>query len=364
MATSFYEILGLPRTASHKEIQAAYKRLARKYHPDVTGGDKEAEEHFKKVNEANEVLSDEETRAAYDKWGDQWPHAEQLEQMQRQRGGPGGGFPGGRGPGDGFRQGPGGVRFEFGSEGGFGDDPGGGFGSIFERLFRGEPETAPHARPQTQRGHDIEHDVRISLAEAFAGTTRRVQVQSIEDGEPIGKQLEVTIPAGVESGSKVRLRGKGGPGIGGGPPGDVVLVVEVAIDPLFERKGNSLRTDIPLPLTVAMLGGEAEVGTLDGSVVLNIPPGTQNGRVFRLGGKGMPLLNASEDQRGDLFARVRVVLPVDLSDEERELVRRLHDLRHGHVRDAGSASHDDPSGGAASGDNHRNDSPTPEGGDS
>jgi DnaJ-class molecular chaperone len=262
------------------------------------------------------------------------------------------------------------VRFEFGNESGFGDDPGGGFGSIFERLFRAGPEAAPQTRPQTQRGHDIEHDVRVSLAEAFAGTTRRVQVQSIEDGEPIGKQLEVTIPAGVESGSKVRLRGKGAPGIGGGPPGDVVLIVEVAIDPLFERKGNSLRTDIPLPLTVAMLGGEAEVGTLDGSVLLNIPPGTQNGRVFRLGGKGMPLLNASEDQRGDLFARVRVVLPEGLSDEERELVRRLHELRHGNDRDAGSASHDAPpvdppvdeTSDEASGD-QRNDSPTAKGGD-
>ena len=360
MATSFYEILGLPRTASHKEIQAAYKRLARKYHPDVTGGDKEAEEHFKKVNEANEVLSDETARAAYDKWGDQWAHADQLEKMQRQRGGfggPSGGFPAG-----GFQPGPSGVRFEFGNDGGLGEDPAGGFGSIFDRLFRGAPEAPPHTRPQTQRGQDIEHDVRVSLAEAHAGTTRRVQIQSIEDGEPIGKQLEVTIPAGVESGSKVRLRGKGGPGIGGEPSGDVVLVVEVAIDPLFERKGNSLRTDIPLPLTVAMLGGEAEIGTLDGSVMLNIPPGTQNGRVFRLSGKGMPLL-ANDEQRGDLFARVRVVLPENLNDEERELVRRLHELRHGNERGAGSASSDGTSLGEASGDDQGNDSPSPEEGD-
>ena len=160
----------------------------------------------------------------------------------------------------------------------------------------------------------------------------------------------------------MRLRGKGGPGIGGGPPGDVVLVVAVAVDPLFERKGNSLRTDIPLPLTVAMLGGEAEVGTLDGSVMLNIPPGTQNGRVFRLGGKGMPLL-ANDEQRGDLFARVRVVLPEDLSDEERELVRRLHELRHGNNRDAGGAPSDGPSVGEATGDDQRNDSPSLAGGD-
>jgi curved DNA-binding protein len=311
----FYQVLGVQRTASSKEIQSAYRRLARKFHPDVTGGDQEAEERFKAVNEAHDVLSDQKKRPAYDKWGDQWEHAEQLEQMHHQRGGFGG------------RAGPGGGAFEFdfsnqgAQQQAFGDSGGG--GSVFDRLFRsGEP-----AGPR--RGQDIEHRVPVSLTEAFQGTTRRVQVRSIEGGRPTGKQLEVTIPAGVETGSKIRLRGKGGQGSGGGQSGDVVLTVEVAEDARFERKAASLHADLPVPLTTAVLGGEVEVPTLNGVVMLRVPEGTQNGRVFRLGNKGMPVLNS--DQRGDLFAKVRVVLPEQLSDEERELFRQLDALRRGPV---------------------------------
>ncbi len=309
----FYQVLGVERTASGKEIQSAYRRLARKFHPDVTGGDQEAEEHFKAVNEAHDVLSDEKKRGAYDKWGDQWEHAEQLEQMQRQQGAFGG------------RTSHGGTPFEF-SFGGqpgqpqdFGD--GGGFGSVFDRLFRSGETAGP------RRGQDVEHRVPVTLAEAFQGTTRRVQVQSIDGGQPTGKQLEVKIPAGVETGSKIRLRGKGGRGAGGGPNGDVVLTVEVAEDARFVRKAGALHVDIPMPLTTAILGGAVQVPTLNGSVMLRVPETTQNGRVFRLGGKGMPILNS--DQRGDLFAKVRVVLPEQLSDEERELFRALEALRGG-----------------------------------
>lgn len=314
----FYQVLGIQQTASSKEIQSAYRRLARKFHPDVTGGDQEAEERFKTVNEANDVLSDEKKRSAYDKWGDQWEHADQLEQMQRQQGGFGGRA--------------GGTPFGFGGQGAqgqaFGDS--GGFGSVFDRLFRSGETAGP------RRGQDVEHRVPVSLAEAFQGTTRRVQVQSIDGGQPAGKQLEVTIPAGVETGSKIRLRGKGGQGSGGGQSGDVVLTVEVAEDSRFERKAASLHTDLPVPLTTAVLGGEVEVPTLNGFVMLRIPEGTQNGRVFRLGSKGMPILNS--DQRGDLFAKVRVVLPEQLSDEERELFRKLDALRRGSVEASAMAT--------------------------
>ena len=308
MAQDFYEVLGVERSASSKEIQAAYRRLARRYHPDVTGGDKAAEERFKAANEAHEVLSDAEKRAAYDRFGDQWMHADQLEQMEQQRGAfnPFGGA---------GRQG-GATTFQFG--GGVPFEESGGFSDAFERLFRGGG-----GRPAApSRGADLEHPVQVSLTEAYHSTTRRIQVPAPGGGSRT--QLEVTIPAGVETGSKVRLRGKGQAGINGGPSGDIILVVEVTEDHRFDRRGTALHTEVPVPLTRAVLGGEVEVPTLTGSVLLQIPEATQNGRVFRLNGKGMPVLNA--ERMGDLFAKVRIVLPEQLSDEERGVFERLRAL--------------------------------------
>ncbi len=313
----YYQILSVARSASRKEIQAAYRRLARQYHPDVTGGDKAAEERFKEINAAHEVLSDNKKRAAYDRWGDQWPHAEQLEQMQRER--EAGGF-GAPGRGDG---GP--VHFQWprdGDSGVFTDIGGeGGFGPLFDRLFRaGAGATGPQA------GATIEHRLTVSLAEAFHGATRTVQVQT-QDGRSAGKRLEVTIPPGVETGSTIRLRGKGAPGSQGGPPGDVVLHLTVAEDPRFARKGSTLTTEIRVSLTTAVLGGEATVPTLSGPVALRIPPGTQNGQTFRLAGKGMPVLHS--DRHGDLLARVAVVLPQQIPPEMRVLFEHLRDLEGG-----------------------------------
>ena len=308
MAQDFYEVLGVERSASSKEIQAAYRRLARRYHPDVTGGDKAAEERFKAANEAHEVLSDAKKRAAYDRFGDQWMHADQLEQMEQQRGtfNPFGGA---------GRQG-GATTFQFG--GGVPFEESGGFGDAFERLFRGGG-----GRPAApSRGADLEHPVQVSLTEAYHSTTRRIQVAASGGGSRT--QLEVTIPAGVETGSKVRLRGKGQAGVNGGPSGDIILVVEVAEDHRFDRRGTALHTEVPVPLTRAVLGGEVEVPTLTGSVLLQIPEATQNGRVFRLNGKGMPVLNA--ERMGDLFAKVRVVLPEQLTEEERSVFERLRAL--------------------------------------
>lgn len=314
MATKdYYAVLELSKGASQKEIQAAYRRLARKYHPDVTGGDKEAESRFKAINEAYEVLSDAKKRAAYDKWGDQWMHAEELERMEQERGAFGG------------FGGPGTRTFHFNVGGDRGAFDEGGFGSLFERFFSGSDLGGNAGGPR--RGQDIEHAVEVSLAEAAEGTTRRIRLQTSENGRGAPRQLEVTIPPGVDNGSKIRLRGKGGAGSGGGPAGDVILVVRVAEDPRFERRGATLHTEVPVPLTTAALGGEVEAPTLSGTVMLRIPEGTQNGRVFRLAGKGMPVLH--QDRRGDLLAKVRVVLPEELTDEERDLFRRLRELRAG-----------------------------------
>ena len=338
MATpDFYSILGVKRGAAGKEIQSAYRRLARKYHPDVTGGDKAAEEKFKAINEAYEVLSDEKKRAAFDKWGEQWMHAEQLEKMRR----------------DGVFPGAGGVRFDigddgvpFGEAGVFDDLGGGGFGQMFDRFFR---SSGPRARAVPQRGQDIRQHVTVSLTEAFQGATRTVQLQS-QEGCPscsgsgrigsatchvcqgagrraAGRRLEVKIPAGVESGTNIRLRGKGAPGRIGGPAGDVVLIVTVAEDPRFERRGEGLHVEAAISLTTAVLGGEVEVPTVTGQVLLRVPERTQNGRVFRLAGKGMPVMRS--DKRGDLFAKVQVLLPEELSADERRLFEQLRELEGG-----------------------------------
>lgn len=336
MAQDFYEVLGVERDASSKDIQAAYRRLARRYHPDLTGGDKAAEERFKAANEAHEVLSDAKKRAAYDRFGDQWMHADQLEQMEQQRGA----FH----PFDGAGRQGGASTFQFG--GGVPFEESGGFGDVFERLFRGSGGGRPAA---ASRGADLEHPVQVSLSEAYHSTTRRIQVPASGGSRT---QLEVTIPAGVETGSKVRLRGKGQAGVNGGPSGDIILVVEVAEDHRFDRRGAALHTEVPVPLTRAVLGGEVEVPTLTGSVLLQIPEATQNGRVFRLNGKGMPVLNA--ERMGDLFAKVRVVLPEQLTEEERSVFERLRDL-------AGES----PSGDSANepaGDEPRSDGRTTSGG--
>ena len=308
----YYATLGVTRDATEKDVSAAYRRLARKYHPDVTGGDKDAEERFKQVNEAYEVLSDGEKRTAYDKWGDQWMHAEQLEEMQRQ-----GAFGGASG-------GPGGFSFTVGDDpfgGTRGQQDPAGFGNIFGRLFRGFGE-APGG-PGPVRGRDIEHAVSVSLAEAFHGSTRTIQVQTQGPNGAEVKRLEVKIPAGVENGSRIKLSGKGSPGAGG-PPGDLILVISVGLDPRFERRGADLYTDIPVPLSVAVLGGEVEVPTITSRVALRIPQATQNGRTFRLADQGMPVLNA--ERRGAVLAKVQVVLPEQLSDEQRRLFEQLRDL--------------------------------------
>ena len=306
MATDYYSVLGVSRSASEKDIRDAFRKLARQYHPDVNPGNAEAEERFKQVSAAHEVLSDPETRAAYDKYGDNWRNAEQIEEQMRRQGA--GGFHFGGGPG-----GPGGnfQHFEF-NVGDLGGD-GGGLGDLFGGLFgRGG------GRPARVRGEDVERPVRVSLEEAYQGTSRTIELREA-GGEP--RRIEVDIPAGIQDGGRVRVRGKGGPGRGGGAPGDLFLRVTVSGHPRFERRGDDLHVEIDVPVADAALGGEAEVPTLKGrTLALRIPEGTQGGRVFRLAGQGMP---RSGGGHGDLLARVRLRLPEPLDESQRALFEQL-----------------------------------------
>ncbi len=299
----YYAVLGVPPDADDQTIKKAYRKLARQYHPDVNPGDKKAEERFKEINEAYEALSDPERRRKYD-------HLREQYQRWQQRGGSGE-FDWGP-----WQTAPGQTVYTyttvspedledlFGSESPFSDF----FGTIF-----GQPRAATPPRGP-QRGRDVELPVEISLEEAFHGATRSLQAGT--------RRIEAKIPVGARTGTRVRLAGQGHPGIAGGPPGDLYLLITVLPHPQFERDGDDLTTTVPVDCFTAIAGGEARVPTLDGSVLLKIPPRTQADQVFRLRGKGMPRLERPTE-RGDLFARVKLVLPEALSDADVETIRSL-----------------------------------------
>ncbi len=322
----YYKIMGVDKNATEKEIKKAYRRLARQYHPDVNPGNKEAEAKFKKINEAYEVLGDPEKRKKYDELGANW---KQYEQWQR-RGGEAQGQPFDRSQ-FGFAPGAGGnarseyqtmteedLQHLFGESGPF---------SGFYHTFFGTPgpevKKQYRATSRPRRGQDVEQPIEVSLEEAFNGTT---QVLQMTDTSGRVRRLEAKVPAGVQDGSRVRLAGQGIPGTGGGQAGDLYLVAHVYPHHLFERRGDDLHLKLTVPLTTAILGGEVEVPTLNGKVMLEIPPETQNGKSFRLRGKGMPKLKHPEN-KGDLYAEVKVVLPERLSDREREIFQELARLR-------------------------------------
>lgn len=323
----YYAILGLGRNATEKDIKSAYRKLARKYHPDVNPGDKTAEATFKKINEAYEVLSDKDKRQKYDRYGDQWQYADQFAKAGYQTSPPEWEF-----------QHQGGSTFDIGSD------------SFIDELlgqFRGRG-TRQRVRPH--RGQDIEYPLEITLEEAFSGTSRLLNLESAEPctgcngtgriqnlacsvcrgtgSVPGIKRIEVKIPAGVNDGSRVRVAGKGGTGYLGGQPGDLYLLISVRPHPTFERKNENLYSTVNLPLTMAVLGGEIVVPTLKGKVMLTVPPETQNGRIFSLTGQGMPQLGTSS--RGNLFVKVNVKLPVNLTPEEKALFEKLAELEKGH----------------------------------
>lgn len=324
----YYATLGVPKTATEKEIRTAYRQLARQHHPDVNPGNKDAEERFKRINEAYEVLSDAEKRKLYDELGPRWREYEQW-----QRAGGTGPPPGQRGPADwsefagaGARGGPYSYRTvnEEDLRDLFGDESP--FSDFFHQTFTGGragrgSAGGPRPRAPRQRpGMDLEHPIEVALAEAYRGATRLLNIQQ-PDGT--AKRLEVKIPPGVETGSRVRIAGQGEPGLNGGPNGDLYLVVDVLPDPRFRRDGNDLRVPVTVPLTVPLLGGEAKVPTPDGrTLTLTVPAGTQDGQTFRLRGQGVPFLN-DPNRKGDLYAEVHVELPERLNPRQRELVEEL-----------------------------------------
>jgi DnaJ-class molecular chaperone len=326
----YYKLLNVPRGATADEIKKAFRKLARKHHPDVNPGDKKAEMKFKEINEAYEVLSDPDKRKKYDTLGPNW---------QDQFGPP-----------------PSGSRRAYNYGGRTSSTPfdfeagGPGFSDFFEALFgrsgTANTNAARGTREDLRRraGDNIEQPVEVTLQEAYLGGMRTFNIQSTEvcpickgTGEinnksctncggqgmiPRNKRIQVKINAGVDNGSKIRVAGEGQPGIGGGPRGDLYLVISVNPDPKFERKGDDLYVDIDVDLVTMMLGGEIPVPTPDDrKLVLTIPPETQNRRLFRLAGKGMPHLRG--EGSGNLYARVQVLLPTHLSDEERALFEKL-----------------------------------------
>jgi curved DNA-binding protein len=313
----YYQILGVARDADPQEIKKAYRRLARQYHPDVNPGDKKAEDRFKEVNEAYEVLSDAEKRSKYDQFGRDWQRYQQAGAA-----GPGG-FDWGR-----YAQqaGPGG-QYTYATSEDLEDLFGGqaGFSDFFESLFGAQAarQRTTARQPRPGRGQDIEHPVQVSLAEAYHGANRILTKD--------GRRLEVRIPPGVVTGSRVRMSGEGGPGYSGGQPGDLYLVVEVLPDERFQRQGDDLLTEVEVPLYTALLGGEVAVPTMAGNVTLTIPAETQNGRRFRLRGKGMPSLK-NPDECGDLYATISIRLPTNLTSQERALIEQLRGLRQGGER--------------------------------
>ncbi len=317
----YYGTLGINRDASEREIKQAYRRLARKYHPDVNPGDKSTETRFKEINEAYEVLSDKEKRQKYDLYGDQWQYAEQFARASRNET-----------PSRDF-----GGASEFDSGGTY-------FNDLFDELFGA---SRVYSRVRTKRGKNLEYPVEVTLGEAYHGTSRIIVLATPEPcsackgtgrirGLPCSacqgsgiisrrKRFEVKIPPGVKDGSRVRVAGKGEHGLGGGQSGDLYLLVSVKPHRLFKRQGDNLYAEVEVPLTVAVLGGEVEAPTLKGKVALKIPAETANERTFRLSGQGMPHLGNSA--YGDLYAQVKVVLPTDLSRREKELFEELRKLR-------------------------------------
>jgi curved DNA-binding protein len=316
----YYQTLGVNRDADEKEIKRAYRKLARQHHPDVNPGDKKAEERFKEINEAYEVLSDPEKRSKYDQLGSEW------QRWQQTGGGPGAfdwgrwaaaGAPGAQGQRVHVRYGtPEDMEDLFGGTSPFSDF----FTQIFGGAGAGAAPGGFEYRVRPQRGQDYEQEVEVSLRDVYQGTARTLQKD--------GRRLEVKIPAGARTGTRVRMAGEGGPGAAGGEAGDLYLRVKVLPDPQFERRDDDLHVTVPVELYAAVLGGQVQVPTLGGTVMLTVPAGTQNGRVFRLRGKGLPRLQKA-GQHGDLYVKVDVQLPTRLNSRQRELFEELKRMANG-----------------------------------
>lgn len=310
----YYEILGVPRKASQEEIQRAYRKLARKYHPDLNKGTS-SEEKFKEVNEAYEVLKDPKKRQKYDQLGNQWQHGQPFQ------GAPGAEYAFNFGSGAGGQ----GERFFWSSgDGSFSDF----FEALFGKRFQDAPSGGAQARQSfsmKRQGADHEAILRIPLEEAFRGGTKSITLQSVDPGPGSGhalreKRYDVKIPPGILPGQRIRLAGQGGKGTGGGSPGDLYLKVEIEPHPRFRLEGRDLYADLPVTPWEAALGARVTIPSLSGPVTLKVPPGTQSGQKLRLRGKGMP---NPKGKPGDLYALVQIRVPKSLTPEERTLFEKL-----------------------------------------
>jgi len=297
----YYKILGVSKNASQEEIKRAYRKLARKYHPDANANHPQAEEKFKEVGEAYEVLKDPEKRKKYDQLGANWKQYQNA------------GWPGG-----GQRT----YTYDFGGSGFNFGDLGGGFSDFFEMFFGnrasgfGDFGSAFRGRGGAQtaqaKGQDLQSDINITLREAYFGTQRSIRLQK----EGKARTVNVKIPPGIKDGGKIRLAGEGGPGQGRGPSGDLYLVVNISGHSFFERKGDDLYCEVPVTIKEALYGAKIDIPTFDGKVLVKLPPRTQSGKTLRLKGKGMPRLKGSG--HGDLYAKIKIMLPQNLTQEQKK----------------------------------------------
>jgi curved DNA-binding protein len=298
----YYKILEVNKNATEAEIKKAYRKLARKYHPDLNPNDKEAEKKFKEINEANEVLSHAENRKKYDEYGENWQHAEQYEkakqqQQQYQRSGQGG---------------------DFGGFGGGGFSGGGDYSDFFESMFGGRTSGGGGRRTAAYKGEDFNAELHLDLKDVYTTHKRTLTIN--------GKNIRLTIPAGVENGQQIKIGGQGGEGMNGGPKGDLYITFSIENHTHFKRDKSNLYSTANIDLYTAILGGEVMVDTFDGKVKLKVAPGTQNGTKVKLKGKGFPVYR-KEGEFGDLYITYQVQIPKQLTEKEKELFEELAKLR-------------------------------------
>ncbi|MFP3832852.1 DnaJ C-terminal domain-containing protein [Chryseobacterium sp. SIMBA_028] len=296
----YYKILGVDKNATQDDIKKAYRKLARKLHPDLNPDDKESEKKFKELNEANEVLSNPENRTKYDKYGENWKHGEEYEKAQQQQ------------QRQYQQQNYGGGGFS-GADFGEGED----FSDFFQNMFGGAGATGRSSRGRASgkfKGKDVQAELNLNLKDAAVTHPQTFEIN--------GKKVRITIPAGVYDGQQIKLKGHGNPGINGGPSGDLYITFNIPADPDFERIGDDLKTKVIIDLYTAVLGGDVKVNTLDGSVNLKVKPETQTGITVRLKGKGFPVYK-KEGEYGDLFVTYEVKLPANLTEKQKELFEQL-----------------------------------------
>jgi|SRR5947209_1215126 len=323
-----YEVLGVSKGASPEDIKKAYRKLAKKLHPDSNKKDPKAATKFAELNGAYEIVGDEDKRKAFDRGEIDAEGKPRFQGFEGFGGRPGGSPFGGReGNFESFTWGPEGVRRSGARGGGAGAGGGAGFEDILSQMFGARGRGGPGATFEADdigsalRGQDVTATATITLNEAAHGGTRRLEL-------PIGKEVEFKIPPGIADGQQIRLRGQGMPSPGGGPPGDVMITIQIAPHPLFKLDGQDLRLELPVTLYEAVLGAKVRVPTLDGAVQLSIPPNTSSGRAFRLKGKGLP----GKSGAGDLYATVKIVLPDGKDAELEELMRKWREEKPYHPR--------------------------------